>query len=360
MKTVLLLGAGVTRAARPNIALKRRSPLDADFFEIARAVNRNRTIRVLRSLRRLVGDYADTLSQSLETATTYLYIKAVDASTGSAHHTAFLSLLSLLNEVLARTTNDIPVGTPSLTYRFLLSELSRVEKPEEMAIITFNYDLLLERALHSLALRGHDGAFYFPGCYRLAGVERAPPIRGSDQFASVSYDHNGIAIFKLHGSMNWQSKHTSSRPTSSVLLSPKRELHVLNSTSIPTSLSWRRRRRRVHMKPIITPPVSGKRGMMHRDLVSLWERAGQTLQEANRVVVAGYSCPPLDLEARILLSENMRANRGKRVYVIDPDPVVAARFLELCGVDHITIYTSIADWVRDAKLYPTTSGGRST
>ena len=73
------------------------------------------------------------------------------------------------------------------------------------------------------------------------------------------------------------------------------------------------------------------------------------LQKADRVVVAGYSCPSLDLEARILLSENMRANLDKRVYVIDPNPSAAVKFLELCGVDHITIYTSIDGWIRDTR-----------
>ena len=70
---------------------------------------------------------------------------------------------------------------------------------------------------------------------------------------------------------------------------------------------------------------------------------------ADRVVIAGYSCPPFDLEARIVVSENLRSNSGKSVYIVDPDSSTATGFIELCGVDHITNYVSIKSWIRDGK-----------
>lgn len=350
MKTVLLLGAGVTRAARPTTAIKRRAPLDADFFAIASRVKKKKTVEVIECLQSLVGDYADSLKNSLETASTYLYIKAIDSKPGSPYHVGFLNLLSLLGDVLAETTNSIPVGPRTLVYRFLLSELRRLEHPEDLSIVTFNYDLLLERVLDSIAVHGHSGAFVFPGCYRISALAGAniAGIKGHPKFTTSGSDLVGVSLLKLHGSMNWQSTHTSSRPTPHALLNANRALNVIDSPTI-TSLSWRRDQRTVHLKPIIVPPVSGKRGMMQRDVVALWSTAGKALQESDRVVVAGYSCPPLDLEARILISENMRANTKKKVYVIDPNPAAAVKFLELCGVDHITVYTSISDWVRDAR-----------
>lgn len=347
MKTVLLLGAGIPRAARPNISIKSRAPLDADFFNIARVNNSLLTNRVLNCLYSLVGDYADTLSGSLETATTYLYLKSLDSKSGSPYHTAFLQLLDLLNLVLANTTNPIRTGPRSLLYRFILSELAHVKSPEDLSIITFNYDLILERVLESIDSNGHEGYFLFPGCYRLEGVTRIPAVTGSPQFITEDYDHKGIAILKLHGSMNWQSSHISKNPTPSALLSTSRALNVVDSPMIPRSLT-RRVKRKSYMKPIIIPPVSGKRGILHKRIVPLWTEAGAVLREADRVVISGYSCPPLDLEARILLSENLKENTSKKVYVIDPNPATAATFLELCGVDHITSYTSIESWVDDA------------
>lgn len=349
MKTVLILGAGVTRSTKPRVPVKRRPPLDADFFSIAKAVNQSQTERVIQCLRSLVGDYSSTLCQSLETATTYLYIKAIDSDTNSPYHRGFLQLLSLLNEVLAKTTNDIAVSPRSLIYRFLLSELRQLESPSNLSVITFNYDLLVERTFESIAQHRDDDVFAFPGCYRLEDVNRTPRVAHSPQFESDTFDHEGVAIYKLHGSMNWQSTHTSSTPTPNALLNPSRRLHVLDSPVIPTRLSWRRGRRTVHMKPILVPPVSGKRGMIHSRVVPLWSKAAAALRDADRIVIAGYSCPPLDLEARILLSENLRANKNKRVYLVDPYVGHAAKFIELCGVDHITAYCSVKDWTGDAR-----------
>jgi len=286
---------------------------------------------------------------SLEMAATYLYIKAMDSSSSSDYHRGFLLLLSLLNSVLRATTNAISVGPRTLLYRFILSELRRLAHAEDLTIITFNYDLLLERVLESIALHGHPGSFYFPGCYRMDKVKSTLAVSKNPKFKTGGYEHRGISILKLHGSMNWQSTHTSNAPGPKALMNPTRELNILNITMLPSQLSWKRGKRMVYMKPIIIPPVSGKRDIIHRDVRPLWSKAGQALRVAKRVVIAGYSCPPLDLETRILLGESMCTNKDARIYVIDINPANGAKFLELCGVNHITIYNSIDHWVRDAR-----------
>ncbi len=160
--------------------------------------------------------------------------------------------------------------------------------------------------------------------------------------------HKGVEVLKLHGSLNWQSVHTSDQPKPHTLFASNREINVIDSPMIPSSLTWKKKARKMYMKPIIVPPVSGKRGMMHRSFEPLWELAGERLRAADRVVVAGYSCPPLDIEARMLLSENLRKNEEKKLYVIDPIAESAAKFVEICGVNHCTIYSSIGAWVDDA------------
>jgi len=348
MKTVVILGAGISRAASGNKPVARRPPLDADFFSIAKAAEKKRFDQVNEVLDDLVGDYAHTLRSSLEASAAYLYLKAIDSRTGSVYHKGFLKLLQLLNLVLARTTNSLSLGPRSLLYRFLLSEIRKVGDPKDLTVITFNYDLLAERALYEIASKNGEDIFSFPGCYRLDDIEKIQHVNGCQPFTDIEKEHDGVSVLKLHGSMNWQSKHTSGEPTPSALFSPNRAIHVMNSPEIPRSLTWKPNKRRVYMKPIIVPPVSGKRGMMHSALPKLWSIAAQSLQQADRVVVAGYSCPPLDLEARILLSENLRANKDKKLYVIDPNAVSAAKFIEICGVDHATIYRSVNEWVRDS------------
>ncbi|MEZ5893766.1 MAG: hypothetical protein R3C58_11580 [Parvularculaceae bacterium] len=348
-KTVLIVGAGATRAAGGRSAKKSLPPLDADFFQIAKLLDRAATGRVSQHLETSLGEYANTLCCSLETATTYLYLKALDSKPNDSHHIAFLRMLDLLHLVLANNTNRLKTGPRSLMYRLLLSELERVVTPENLTVITFNYDLLLERVLDELS-KHRAGAFFFPGCYRIKGLEASnvTGINGRQEFHTGDLSNQGISVLKLHGSLNWQSNHTSQNPTPSAVTSINRALYVLDAVEISRSLSWRRNHRLVHMKPIIVPPVSGKRGIMHKDIVPLWKNAANALQEAERIVIIGYSCPALDLEARILLSENLRKNDKKNVYVINPSTETAARFSDICGVDHITIYDSMDSWVRDA------------
>ena len=131
----------------------------------------------------------------------HLYLKALEAKSGSAYHKGFLELLSLVNLVLANTTNSIRVGPRSLTYRFLLSELSKVGS-DNLSIITFNYDLLIERVLAEINVRGRGDVFSYPGCYRLEDVPRAQPIRSHPQFSVASTSHEYVSVLKLHGSMN--------------------------------------------------------------------------------------------------------------------------------------------------------------
>lgn len=352
MKTVLIFGAGASRAAASNPrTVAKTPPLDADFFRIAEAISAPRTRAVRDSLENVLGDYSATVLKSLETTTTHLYLKAVDSSAGSDSHIAFLSLLRLLGTVLAATTNRLKVGPRSLLYRFILNELKKLKAPTDLTVITFNYDLLIERTIEAIAEHGNPGAFAFPGCYRLADIEGTPSTTGQPEFPTLDSDHNGIPVLKLHGSLNWQSKHNSSSPRPSALFAAQRRLHVINSPNIQPALTWAPGGKRVYLKPIIVPPIAGKRALLHESMPRIWSLAAQALREANRIVIAGYSCPPLDLEARILLSENLRANPEKRVYVIDPSATTAARFVEICGVKHLTIYSTMSDWLSDASKY---------
>ena len=350
-RTVLILGAGSTRAIGNNKPIAKRPPLDADFFEIARLGKINVLDDVSDVLDELVGDYSSNIKQSLERAATYLYLKAIDSPAGSPYHKGFVSFLNLLQQVLAKTTNPLKVGKSSLLYRFLLSELKILEKPENLSVITFNYDLMVERALDEIAKSNGEEIFQFPNCYRLKDIAGTTRINGLNQFSNSGTTNLGVEVLKLHGSMNWLSIHTSDEPKPHTLFAPNREIHIADSPMISWNLNWKRNKRKMYMKPIIVPPVSGKRGMMHRGFEPLWEKAAKRLQEADRIVVAGYSCPPLDIEARMLLSENLRKNNSKKLYVIDPSAESAAKFIDICGVNHCTIYSSIKAWIEDAKKY---------
>ncbi len=43
----------------------------------------------------------------------------------------------------------------------------------------------------------------------------------------------------------------------------------------------------------------------------------------------------------MLLSENMRSDISKELILVDPDAVVAARFVDICGVQDAHVFTSL-------------------
>lgn len=349
METVMILGAGVPRAAaKRGCALGQLPPLDADFFEVARVGKYSGYSETVQHLEKLVGDYSAVMTRSLEVVATYLYLKAVDSAPKSKHHIELLRFLWLLNAVLAKTTNSLPVGRNSLTYRVLLSELNKLDDPTKLTVITFNYDLLIEKILESIAKNSRPDVFVFPGCYRIKDYVSMFGPSDYPRFELVGKEYAGVEVLKLHGSMNWQARNISNTPKTDTLFKPSRPLHIMNSTAIFSHLTWKRNKRKMYLKPIIIPPISGKRWLMHAAMLTLWEKAAEKLCKADRIVIAGYSCPPFDIEARSLLSENLRQNKSKKVYVIDPNPESAAKFLDLCGVTHTTIYSSLKSWLSDA------------
>lgn len=354
-KTVLVIGAGVTRAAAGKVrSLGTCPPLDKDFFQIAEAVAKADFEEIRKLLRSYLGDYSDSVRESLELATSYFYLRALDAETAGTSATAGLSkLLALLARVLAQSTNRLKTGKRSLVYRLIRDELRKVQGPSDLTVITFNYDLIIERALDALGL-SWSGAFSFPKCYRLSNIAGTMPVKRGAPFSNTSSSVDGVAVLKLHGSMNWMSKHKSAVIRHTALAKRDRALYVVNDVNIFSSLHWKPKTRTQYLLPIIVPPVAGKRLMMHGELPGLWKKASKALEEADRVVIAGYSCPPLDLEARFLLSESMRKTPTKRVYVVDPSPTTAARFIDICGVNHATIYDSLNAWVHDGRTYATT------
>lgn len=345
-KTVLILGAGAVRAAAGRRAVAKTPPLDCDFFDIAKKTHATLHAQVERQLRKLVGTYADEILRSLEETTTLLYLKAVDSTRGSAAHLAFLRQLNLLHRVLKTTTDPLPTGPRSLLYRLFRHELLRLDQPEHLTIITFNYDLMVERALDELQAHNTNTVFSYPSCYQLPTGTKMANVRGGKPFSATGVPHAGVSVLKLHGSLNWQSTHNSREPTPAALFNPRRSLTVLNSSEVAESLTWKQGARTVHMKPVILPPVTGKRGLLHQSLAPVWTAAGTALSEADRLVIFGYSCPPLDFEAKMLLGERVQPTQLKELIVIDPAPAVAGRFIPLCGVGSAQLFSSLDDFLK--------------
>jgi hypothetical protein len=181
-------------------------------------------------------------------------------------------------------------------------------------IITFNYDLVLERSLMQVLINTYYGGYdnrlpfsaltldykyrYFsPEHYRVKYTSYGSRERkeGSIIERMESQEENRFAnidLLKLHGSLNY----------------PKSKSHLEKDPPSLTSIT---------SDPYILPPVSNKRSNGAGD--ESWRVALNKLREAKNVVFVGYSLPKTDMYMQFFLKAALGPNQElNRLYVFDP------------------------------------------
>jgi hypothetical protein len=166
------------------------------------------------------------------------------------------------------------------------------------AVITFNWDLLVEKALYDL----HKNYEY-------------------------KLTDSAICILKPHGSLDWfDSKEVSIDRNLIFPLNEKfRRIQVFKR--------FRALRISTPTVPVILPPVINKK-IVHEELQAIWRDAWLALRHASEIYVIGYSLPPEDLHARLTIRSAIRGNEKfgqhePRVAVVNPDRNVYLRFARL-------------------------------
>jgi hypothetical protein len=194
-------------------------------------------------------------------------------------------------------------------WNVLLDPTLRMASP---ALITFNYDLVLERALWayfhrylhdkhppkvgSCALNYHFGISSFvvkggfPHSY--AGTPGHRAEFSFDAQADVSFPY-----LKLHGSLNWDK--TWPAEVQKAKITPP---------SFPTMAVDR---------PLILPPVFNK--MNSSAVNAVWTAALQVLRHAKNIIIVGYSLPKTDIYMQYFLKAAVGPNSNlQRIIVFDP------------------------------------------
>lgn len=193
-------------------------------------------------------------------------------------------------------------------------------RPNEISILTFNYDLCLDWALHLFGLRPD---------YRL-------PNDGPD-------DRGSIDVLKLHGSLNWANceqcgvvpkrLHSLSQFDQNRMFRSEADgtvrLAVADANAFQTC---NRCSKSFAGEPVIVPPTWNKGGFSSSSMKTVWARAGQHLAEAEYIVIVGYSVPPTDHFFHYLYAlGTMSATRFKKILVYNPDGAVEERYRRLLG-----------------------------
>jgi hypothetical protein len=259
--------------------------------------------------------------------------------------------------LFASVINEIQNGPISKPH----CRLARLLSPKD-AIVTFNWDTLMDRALNETTEWSTDNG-YFAVPKRIYRDGWVPPQSNFEK-----HDKCPI-LLKLHGSTNWITSHTilqKGEPVLSQAASPD-TLHVYEYTSKPYPAyegrymdgyepysygyyppnipdegkkaddghvivsftqrpPWRPKiegdKSGLTSMPLIIPPVKQKKYDMFGCLFgNLWEKAENALREADHIIIIGYSFPITDQQSNeLFIKAFMKRTTIPRISIIDPAP----------------------------------------
>lgn len=341
-KIVLIVGAGGTRADIDEDA-ERKPPLDKGFFKQAHGVDPG-SFNVVDSYCRthyainVLADGEDSMEGVFSTIYSDCYRPDVK---GLQAYQALRALVNLLILELKETTNPLPASPHNFVYKFVRSQLMRGIKVEDITIITFNYDLHIERTLELLAQKERNRrVFQFPTCYRVEYDKCTSPryVPGKNSLFAVSRGTTGLRVLKLHGSLNWYSTYDDLDIPQEVLFDPERRLNITRRKIIEPFM---------HIAddkvafPVVIPPVIHKAGVLPDVLKPVWTSAEESIKEADETYVLGYSCPQTDVESANMLRRAFRGidRPSRELHLIDPNPSVVTRYAGLTGARSMHYYT---------------------
>lgn len=359
-KFLILVGAGSTLSDAKNFPLLKRPPLDKGFFDVAYRTQTEGFTTIHRYLKNVYDfDPTESHQDSLEKVMAILYADIHNPQLETEAVTAFRALIRLLNRRIAETTNELNPSNRFNLYKILGQMLDNDYKPNEICIITFNQDLHIEKVLEKLQdtsrSKRYGRIFNFPYCYGIVDAQSriSKPRRTLGNFATGDPDDPILRILKLHGSLNWFSVYDTKNITRNTILNNSRAYRITPRRHISPELMFTPLGcRRKYTFPLVIPPVTHKAGILHQDIQPLWSKAETALKNAEKIVVFGYSCPDSDFESANLLRRTIQKNTNLREFhIIDPNPSVFQRYVDITQFDGLHYFKSVDAYVRHAGFH---------
>lgn len=367
-----LLGAGINRCVQGPDGLV--PPLARDFFQLAlrhRRVAAHHASGQLDPLLEFIQTYWHLSPKDLNSAEfdieecfTFLELQRREAAASEdqkvLEHTSRLEwdMTSLLLDVMSECEYWYHFSEPFKQFagRLLI---------ERAAILTFNYDTLLESALESASparkdilafldtqacrdagndeIRDDEISFSFHEwnpylAYNIPFDEVALRLPGDirmvdgERYFRLAGANNTVSPFlKLHGSLGWFYR-TGYR-IDNVPLKGDEASKVGNSVlrvdnqrfGVPQIEGWER------LLPLLITPVLNKPYDQHSVFQRIWTKAEDELRGCKRLVIGGYSFPPTDFHVRRLLRLAYSGEGPRELWIINPDTRVVQIAKELCN-----------------------------
>jgi hypothetical protein len=324
---VFVLGAGASKAAG--------APLMGDFLDtayrlwkegkvaerdddFARVFGAISALQSVHSKSRLDLDNVESVFSTFEMAAMLSRLPGREPD----EIEAALESLKVLIGTTIEMTLEIPwhkghayAPVPYVQFVELLKQVSRATSPRRsVSVVTFNYDLACDFAMHSAGL-------------------------GVDYALDDATDRNTIPLLKLHGSLNWVYCPDLERVVPWTLQEHfgKYRWDVWDEQTIvrlrlmPHLKDFKYQEHDVLPEPVLVPPTWNK-STYHRNIAEVWKRAARELSDAEDIYIIGYSLPETDSFFRYLYAlGTVGETMLKRLWVFNPDQTVEDRFESMLG-----------------------------
>lgn len=297
-KSLIVLGAGASRGASfVTDSTRPLPPLDLDFFQqITRMDSSAAGSELLGFVR---DEYGHEVGLSMErffseADYTDRFHRVLNIDPGPVvkrYQKALQSFYFVLPKLLNSTTST------DCKYHELIAKLLHAED----CVLSFNYDLVMDRALRRWA-----GVRWDPGKngygFGVAGGANNWCKHGKGRPVSTSIRH-----LKMHGSLHWRRYGNGV----SLVADPSKVTTLAGSIIPPT---W--------FKPLDEFPFG-----------DVWKQARREVRTARIMIVVGYSVPATDLFSRSLFKveagSKEKRERLDLLVLVNPDRSARRNFLEL-------------------------------
>jgi len=322
--TLYILGAGSSKAltdvkTRVNEHNRRTTPVDRDFLKMLECFSRKGGWQK-KGVELLSDNWLDTSdfwSGGLESsiikrvahydALSALYKKKARRKISNPEYLNWLShlitdyLLKCRSNTSGDTRNFVDAVFPPKPRNY--DELNN-------RIITFNYDLIVDRVL--LERGWSKQKIYFD---RIARQESDGIRRNSkDAFPDP-------LLLKLHGSINWRCSKTDFENIINGSTDPDEKITIwTDDKKCPAPDDGH--------SPLIIPPIPNKPITATPIFRHLWTKAFEYLHEAKKIVIVGYSCPQADVMARSIFTQFRNMNVTD-ISIVDPAVGAMQNFVDL-------------------------------
>jgi hypothetical protein len=256
-----------------------------------------------------------------------LYSDSQSGTRSDACLNAYWALLKMYRASIQQTTDNLRgnsrSGVGALT-KFLLND----NPQRELTFITFNQDLVIEKALDDIA---KTVSYTLPWSILEAyGISFSGFL--TMQVNSKPFVHDNtfktapVRVLKLHGSTNWVYTVRSAKDARNCLRTPKNSPYCLNDQEIRPTVRLVGETKTQTTLPLIVPPIYEKVRHTTKMLKPIWNEARNALSTSDECIVFGYSFPDTDIAAYTMIRAAFHLNPNTpRIHVIDIDPHIAAK-----------------------------------